>query len=103
MIKATVMYPNSDDAKFDHDYYINKHIPMIQEKMGEHVIRVSVDKGMGGEPGQPAPYVCMCHIYVESLEAFQAAFVANMEAIGADVPNYTNIKPALQISEVIIE
>ena len=29
MIKVTVMYPNEEGKKFDMDYYVNKHIPMV--------------------------------------------------------------------------
>jgi uncharacterized protein (TIGR02118 family) len=34
------------------------------------------------------------------VEAFQSAFGPHAEAILADVPNYTNTTPVIQISEV---
>ncbi len=30
MIKVTVLYPNEEGKKFDLDYYLNKHLPMVQ-------------------------------------------------------------------------
>jgi uncharacterized protein (TIGR02118 family) len=42
----------------------------------------------------------MGHLYFDSAEAFQAAFAPHAQAIMADIPNYTNIQPAIQISEV---
>jgi len=36
----------------------------------------------------------------DSVEAFQAASSLHMEAIMADVPNYTNLQPIIQIGEV---
>ena len=39
MIKVTAFYPNEEGKKFDMGYYFNKHIPMIQQKLG---LRVSV-------------------------------------------------------------
>jgi len=36
------------------------------------------------------------------MEAFQTAFGPHAEAIMADIPNYTNIQPTLQISDVKI-
>ena len=33
---------------------------------------------------------------------FQAAFMAHSAEFMADVPNYTNIQPSIQISEVVI-
>ena len=34
MIKVSMMYPNNAGARFDHDYYRDKHMPMLKEKMG---------------------------------------------------------------------
>jgi hypothetical protein len=31
MIKVTVMWPNSEEAAFNHDYYLENHIPMAVE------------------------------------------------------------------------
>jgi hypothetical protein len=36
MIKVSVMYANEPGARFDHDYYKDKHMPMIQARLGEH-------------------------------------------------------------------
>jgi len=44
----------------------------------------------------------MCHLRFESVEAFQRAFGPHAEAIMADIPNYTDIEPMLQISEVLL-
>ena len=56
----------------------------------------------GGAPGAPAAYVAMCHIYCESVEAFQKGFGPNAKEIMADVANYTDLMPVLQISEVVV-
>jgi uncharacterized protein (TIGR02118 family) len=42
----------------------------------------------------------MVHATFDSVEAFQAAFLPHAAEIQGDVPNYTNIQPLLQISEV---
>ena len=31
MIKVSVFYPNEEGKKFDMDYYLNSHIPMVNE------------------------------------------------------------------------
>ena len=51
-------------------------------------------------PGSPAIYIAMAHLLFESLESFQSAFGPHMDTILADIPNYTDIQPAMQISEV---
>ncbi|MGK0391814.1 MAG: hypothetical protein ACI94Y_004581 [Maribacter sp.] len=44
----------------------------------------------------------MGNMYFESMESFQNSFRPNAKATMADAPNYTNMKPVVQISEVII-
>ena len=101
MIKLSVFYPNEEGKKFDMDYYLNSHIPMVQEKLGAALKGGAVEQGLGGvEPGSPATYVAMGHLLFDSVEAFQSAFGPHSEAIMADIPNYTDIQPTIQISEV---
>jgi uncharacterized protein (TIGR02118 family) len=42
----------------------------------------------------------MGHLYFDSVESFQTAFGPHAKEILADVPNYTDVKPSMQISEV---
>jgi uncharacterized protein (TIGR02118 family) len=101
MIKVTVFYPNEEGKNFDMDYYCTKHIPMVKEKCGSACKGATIDQGLGGpEPGSPATYVAMGHLLFESVEEFQNAFAPHAETIMADIPNYTEIQPLIQISEV---
>jgi uncharacterized protein (TIGR02118 family) len=103
MIKFSVFYPNEEGKKFDMDYYLNSHIPMAKEKLGEAVKGASVDQGLSGAaPGSPAAFVAMLHVLFDSVEALQSAFGPHSETILADIPNYTDIQPTFQISEVKI-
>ncbi|WP_298011344.1 EthD family reductase [uncultured Aquabacterium sp.] len=103
MIKISVMYPHQQGARFDHDYYRDRHMPLVKARMGDACLFYTVDKGLaGGAPGEPPAYVAMCHIYTESVEAFQAAFGPHAGEILADIPNYTDLKPVLQFSEVVV-
>ena len=104
MIKVSVFYPNEEGKKFDMDYYCNKHMPMVKEMLGDALKGGAVEEGLsGGEPGSRAPYVAMGHMYFDSAEAFQASFGPRAEEITKDVPNYTDIRPIMQISEVKIQ
>ena len=103
MIKVSVMYPNAPGARFDHAYYRDKHMPMLKARMGDACRWYSIDKGLaGGAPGQSASYVAMCHLFCDSVEAFQAAFGPHVREIMGDIPNYTDQKPLVQISEVVV-
>jgi uncharacterized protein (TIGR02118 family) len=103
MIKVSVMYPNKDGARFDHGYYRDTHMPMVKAKMGDACDFCTVDKGLaGGQPGTPAVFVAMCHIYCDSVEAFESGFGPHAKEIMADVANYTDLTPQVQISEVVV-
>jgi len=104
MIKVSVMYPNSPGVRFNHEYYRDKHMPMVKARMGDKCKYYTVDKGLAGDaPGAPATYVAMCHIFCDSVESFQAGFSPHAREIMADIPNYTNASPVVQISEVVVE
>lgn len=103
MIKVSVMYPNTPGARFDHEYYRDKHLPLLKARMGDACLYYTIDKALdGGTQGAPAPYIAMCHIFSESLEAFQAGFGPHADEIVADVANYTDLTPERQISEVVV-
>jgi len=64
---------------------------------------VSAERGRGGaEPGTDAPYVAMCHFPFDSVEDFMAAFAPHAATLQGDMPNYTDIKPVIQFSEVLL-
>ncbi|NJD33337.1 MAG: EthD family reductase [Betaproteobacteria bacterium] len=103
MIKVSVFYPNSENCRFDIDYYCKSHMPMVRDKLGVACKGVAVDKGIaGGTPGSRPVFVAIGHLYFETVEAFQAAMGPCAKEIFADVPNYTNIEPSIQISSVAI-
>ena len=81
-----------------------KHMPLVKARMGDACKYYTIDKGLaGGAPGAPATYVGMCHIFADSVEAFQKSFGPHAKEIMGDIPNYTDIAPVMQISEVVVE
>lgn len=104
MIKLSVMYPYSDDARFDHAYYRDVHMPLLKERMGEYCIYYSIDKGLGGAlPGSAPTYIAMCHVYCESVDALMAGAGPHAAELAADIANFTNVVPVQQISDVVID
>jgi len=101
MIKVSVLYPAGETTKFDMDYYCKSHMPMAREKFGAACKDMAIEAGLaGGAPGAPPAFVAMGHFYFDSAEAFEAALAPHVEAIMGDIPNYTNVQPIIQISEV---
>ena len=74
---------------------------MVQQLLGTPCKHTDVEQGLAGVvPGSRPTYMAMCHLYFDSVEAFQNAFGPNAKAIMADMPNYTDTQPTIQISEV---
>jgi uncharacterized protein (TIGR02118 family) len=102
MIKVTILYPNGDGKKFDMDYYVNKHMPMVASLLGDSMKLYEIDKGIAGRMAtDPIPNLAIGYLYFESLSAYQNSFRPYAEKIRNDIPNYTNIQPVIQISEVV--
>jgi uncharacterized protein (TIGR02118 family) len=101
MIKVSVFYPNGEGKHFDMAYYCEKHMTLVQRLCGAPLKGMAVEHGVSGmATGSPAPFIAMGHLYFDSAEAFQAAFGPHLNEIVGDIPNYTNIEPIIQISEV---
>ncbi len=100
MIKVSVLYPNSPGATFDMAYYTSKHLPLVQKRVAT-CKGIAAEKGIsGGTPGSAPTYIAMGHLLFDSVEDFQSGFNPHAAEILGDIPNYTNIQPVLQISEV---
>ena len=104
MIKVIVSYPNQAGARFDLDYYLTKHIPLVAEKLAGSLKGWSAEQGIGaGAPGAAPEFMIQATLTLESVEAFQAAMATSGPAIMADIPNYTDIQPHIQVNKILGE
>jgi uncharacterized protein (TIGR02118 family) len=102
MIRVSVMYPKQDGGKFDYDYYLKTHIPLVQQRLGGALKRVEIFKGLGAPGGAPETFVTMASLYFDSADAFGAAFGPHAQEILGDIPNFTNLQPAVQLEEQLL-
>ena len=103
MIAVTVLYPTTEGARLDLDYYRDRHMLMVAElwrPMGLRHVRVLA--GKPGPDGAPPAYALMTTLEFDDLTAFGAAVKAHGATLFGDVPNFTSIKPVTQISEIVI-
>lgn len=104
MIKVSVLYPYSPTARFDHDYYRDRHMPLLKERMGKHCLYYSIDRGLPAPGSETAPaYFAMCHIICESMDSFVAGIGPHAEEITADVSHYTDVQPIQIFSSMVVE
>lgn len=102
MVKVTIFYPNSPGARFDMSYYTTKHMPMVK-RLVSTCKGIAAEQGVaGGAPGSAPTYIAIGHLLFDSVEAFQTAFAPHATEILADVPNYTNTQPVIQINQVTL-
>lgn len=101
-IKVTLLYPNGEGKTFDMDYYANKHMPMVARLLGESLTDLAIDKGVSGRtPDDPIPYLAIGYLYFDKLSDYRDSFGPVAQEIVGDIPNYTNVQPIVQISEIL--
>ena len=102
MIRLTGLYKNASNSEFDFDYYLNTHMPLVKKRLADFGMgEFEVERGIEAADGEAAPYICIVHIEFPTKDNFMRGFEKHGEELSADVPNYTNIAPEMQISEIV--
>ncbi len=102
MIRVTVVYPREPGKTFDIDYYINKHMELVRRKLNPFGLKnLQVDKSISGMDDGLSPFFAICHLYFDTVEDFEKGFGAATSDLLADLPNYTDVAPVLQLSEIV--
>jgi len=96
-----VYYPWQADAKFDYDYYRDKHLKMLAELYGKSVGKMQVRKGLRKGDGSSPVFVTALTVEIRSMEAYEAASKEHLPKLRADIANFTNIVPVAQIEEIL--
>ena len=100
MIIVTVLYPRTEQSHFDFDYYLASHVPMVKarlEPLGLQEARVM--RGSAMLNGAAPAFEVIGELSFPTLQHLQDALGKHGAEIMADIPNYTNIQPTIQISE----
>jgi len=94
MIRVLVVYPRNDGDRFDADYWLNTHMPMVGAKLPG--VRWEADLG-----GPDQPHHAVAHLIFPDMGAFAAAATSpGMGELGADMTNYTNVAAQMFVSEI---
>jgi uncharacterized protein (TIGR02118 family) len=102
MIRLTGLYRNMSNSTFDFDYYMNAHMPLVKKRLAHFGMgNFEVERGIEAADGEAAPCICIVHIEFPTIDDFKRGFEKHGEELSRDVPNYTNIVPEMQISEIV--
>jgi uncharacterized protein (TIGR02118 family) len=100
MIVVSVMCPKTNQSTFDFNYYVQKHIPMAKARFEEFgSLDVRVMRGSAMMDGAGPMYALIAEVTFPSQEHLQDALAKYGAEIMADIPNYTNVQPVIQINE----
>jgi len=101
MISVNVLYRHTDATKFNMNYYLDTHIPLVRKLLGAALKGVVVHQGIaGGAPGSPPEFTVIAELRFDSMDSFQAAFAPHAPAVTGDIVNFTNVEPTIQFSDV---
>ncbi len=104
MIRIAAAYPRQEGKKFDMDYYIHIHLPMVRKKFTSFGLkRIEVDKGVERPGGGASPFFAIGYLYFNTLADFQKCYAAVGAEVVGNIPIYTDVMPMIQVGEVIAE
>ena len=97
----TITYQNGPDVRFNFDYYVNTHMPLIMRLYGKSISRFELRRGLPGADGAPPPFVATITIWIADGKAFDEAQVQHQAGLRADVPKFTNAVLAAQRDRIV--
>ena len=103
MIRVTVAYANEQGKKFDWDYFVGTHRALVHRELDTlGMVSFEQEKGISSsDPNAPPPFIGIAHLSFNTVDEVHEAFKAAGRAVMGDIPNYTDIAPTVQISEVV--
>jgi uncharacterized protein (TIGR02118 family) len=90
----TILYPYQEGAKWDVDYYIAHHMPLIMKLYGTKAIkRFELRKGDKNMAGAKPAFIGTVGIYIQDQKAFGEAGKQHGQTLRDDVPHFSTVMP----------
>jgi len=98
MIRVAILYPRSGGTCFDLKYYIDKHMELVRDKLKPFGLQsAEIDSGIDEKS---SPFFAVGYLLFNTLQEYEAGFSIVGNTLLADIPNYTDIEPVVQVSEL---
>ena len=96
MIRVLVLYPRSENSIFDPGYYVQRHLPLVREKLKPRHLEADI-----GVPGSaaPSPYFAVTHMVFDSRESLREAYGRFGRELNEDKSNFTDVDVIVQLGE----
>ena len=102
MVTVSVFYPKTSDSKFDHEYYLTNHVPLVKARWGGMGLeKAMVLRGRSTMDGGTCAWELIGLLTFSSLKELRAAMAAHGAEIVGDIPRFTNVQPVIQINEPV--
>ncbi|GAB2539857.1 EthD family reductase [Spirosoma aerophilum] len=101
MVRQTVLYPKTQDSQFDLTYYLEKHIPLVKERLTPFgLIGVDMNEAVVVGDALP-PYAMITGLTFNSIEELNEGMGTQGPELMADIPNFTDVQPLAQVCRVL--
>jgi uncharacterized protein (TIGR02118 family) len=96
----TVLYPAKDNEQFDFEFYRQRHIPLIEDILGNSLHRLEVRRGQPAPDGSPPTHIAVISIWIADWPAYERAMAVRSQELIDEVPLFTKVMPTIQVDEV---
>ena len=101
MISLMVLYPNEPGSRFDIDYYVNRHLKLVRDRLEPLGMRslTFMTEAATDLAAAPQTFRLVADLRFDDMEATRRALAAHGAETQADIPNFTDVTPVILIGE----
>ena len=103
MIRVTFAYPRVAGRDFDHDYFVDRHMPLVVDRLGSVALRLEIERGIDGASWPDASHEIVCAFVCDTQAEFEAAFFPHVEELQDDMDRCGVGEPVIQISQILVD
>lgn len=103
MIRLTVLYPKTETSQFDLAYYLDKHIPLVKERLTPFgLVGVDMQEGLtGGTPDSLPLYAMITGLIFNTPDELGTGMGTHGPELLGDIPNFTDVQPLTQVCRTL--
>ena len=99
MISVFVLYPSVASSRFDLDYYVERHLPLVRDRLTPMSMRSLTFTVMPSTGDEPPPYRLIAELRFDDMVTTERALATHGPETQADIPNFTDLAPIIIIGE----